>query len=114
MIHQLHIPTANSYGIQYTFSAIADGFPMHTHAPADAHDVLVITGSISLYVDGNKITAIAGQHLMFDCSKPHEIGALEANTTILNSFLHGMPEGYDTLPPEELEWTRESEPLTIK
>lgn len=108
MIHQLHITTNGKYGIQYTFSEIGEGLPMHIHEPELFHDVNVVTGKIAFYTTNgaNLIVVNMGQTINFDGTVPHEIVALESNTRIINIFLNGMPKDYDKLPPEELEWTQ--------
>jgi quercetin dioxygenase-like cupin family protein len=115
MIHQLHVKSGDVFGIKYTFQYRGEGIPMHRHDVTHAHNVTVLLGSIVLYGSegSNPIKATAGDVIEFDWSQPHEIAALEPNTVIFNQFLNGQPEGYDRLPPEELEWKRECWPLTM-
>jgi hypothetical protein len=114
MIYQKHIRKEKDYGIQYTFSEPYEGLPLHSHDQYMAHTTEVICGSIIFYgelVSMNHpliLTVNSGTYLEFDWSKPHEIVAMKSNTTIINWFIGGMPQGYDTLPPEELEGFIES------
>ncbi len=80
---------------------------MHSHEAELAHDVEVIIGSILITTDHASSTHHAGEHIDIDWAKPHQIMALEANTTILNTMLNGIPPGYESLPPEELEWEKD-------
>jgi quercetin dioxygenase-like cupin family protein len=106
MIHQLHIP-GPPYGIQYTFREAGWGIPMHSHEPELAHNVEVVAGSILLTEGTNERVIRAGQIASIAWANPHQIEALEPATVIRNWMLNGMPEGYDKLPPEELEWEKD-------
>ena len=111
MIHQLHLPNATTgntyYGIQYTFSDIGAGLPTHHHDVDTGHTTQVMSGSILFTQNNTPVTVNTGTTHVFDWSVDHKIDILEANTTIISWLVNGMPQGYDKLPPEELEWTRD-------
>lgn len=103
--HFKHYKSGDIFGIIYTFDKAGEGIYMHSHKQNLLHNTVVLRGSILMYGPNgeNSIVIRAGQIHDFDSSLPHEIAALEDDTTLINICLHGQPEGYDNLPPEELE-----------
>jgi hypothetical protein len=99
-----HYKSGQVYGIRYRFDGRGDGIPKHSHCAALAHNIVVTRGSLLLITDDGAHVCAPGVH-DFDWSKPHEISALEDNTEAIHFFLHGQPEGYDTLPESELRGT---------
>jgi hypothetical protein len=99
----VHYKSGDIFGIIYTFDKAGEGIRMHMHDEDHEHNTTVLKGSILLYGPNGdfKRTVVAGQIFDFDSSLPHEIAALEDNTIIINTFLHGMPEYYADLTPEE-------------
>ena len=99
----------------YSFPNRGDGIPMHAHAhPALEHSVRCILGRVAVYSLGRTWARelAPGDELVFDSSRPHEICALEDGSCVLNVFAHGRPDGYDKLPPHELDRDVEFPPLT--
>jgi hypothetical protein len=114
--HFKHYKSGKIFGIIYSFDKAGDGIRMHMHPTEDMeHNTVVLNGSILLYGPNGSFQRLVktGQILDFDSTLPHEIAALEDGTVIINTFLQGQPEGYDELPPHELQGTLEME-LTHK
>lgn len=101
-----HAPRAHGYGIVYLFKRRGGGLPMHDHTddPALEHDVMCLAGAVLVYgPQVERCILRGGDHFVFDSRLAHEIVALEDGSAVLNSFKHGMPAGYDSLPEHELE-----------
>lgn len=98
-----HYRSGSLYGIRYCFSCAGEAVPEHMHDETTAHNIVVLQGQVNLTFDqGDFKTLSAGDICDFDWSRPHRIVASEPST-IINFFLNGMPEGYDRLPPSELD-----------
>lgn len=97
-----HYKSGNLFGIEYTFEKPGDRLPSHTHVAVDSHNVVVLSGSISLRSDDDTWTFHAGSVVDFPWQERHEIVGLEPGTTILNFFLNGQPEEYKSLSAEHL------------
>jgi quercetin dioxygenase-like cupin family protein len=89
------------FGAVYTLEHKGDGLPEHAHTREMEHNVVVLRGSISLFLPGAKLTFTEGALVDFDGSKPHRIVALEPQTKILNLYLYGIPSQYAALPESE-------------
>lgn len=91
------------YGILYTFESAGETLPEHAHDASTAHNIIVLEGQLNLvFGDDDFRTINAGEIVDFDWSRRHRIIS-STPSIILNLFLYGMPEGYDTLPAHELE-----------
>jgi hypothetical protein len=118
MIYQTHLNLPDGrYGILYRFSKRGQGLPMHAHTGAIEnlrHAVLCTQGRVAIYGPGksNYVELAAGEDLRFDSSQPHEVAALQDQSHVLNIFEYGRPEGYDKLPPEELDSSVDLRALT--
>ena len=103
--HFQHYKSGNIFGIKYNFDNVGDGIPEHQHDSTHAHNMVATRGAVEIYFPTTKTTInlVAGETFDFDWTQPHGIKAIEDNSSIINFFLYGQPEGYDTLPPEELQ-----------
>jgi hypothetical protein len=103
------------YGIVYLFEKRGEGLPMHAHARELEHDVFCLAGRVLVYGPAlERCVLKAGDHFVFDSSLEHELVALDDLTSVLNRFTHGMPQGYDTLPPHELAGVADLPPVQHK
>lgn len=122
MIYQTHLSLPDGrYGILYRFPKAGLGLPMHSHAGPTAnlqHHILCTQGKVLIHRENSSALEMhAGEDLRcggehFDSSLPHEIVALEDGSHVLNVFKHGRPEGYEKLPPHELDSSVEMKALT--
>ena len=98
-----HYRSGDIFGIIYQFDKAGDGIAMHKHGREALHNTVVLRGSILFYGPGGerKRRLVAGEILDFDGTLSHEIVALEPDTKIINTFLHGIPAEYVDLPMSE-------------
>jgi quercetin dioxygenase-like cupin family protein len=91
-------------GILYTFEHAGEALPEHSHDDVStAHNIIALEGQVNLVFGADDFRTInAGEIVDFDGTRRHRIIASTA-AVILNLFLSGTPEGYDRLPPSELE-----------
>ena len=92
------------FGVRYEMER-GDALPEHLHDRASEHNVIVLAGSVALEQPGARDVGFTGDVLDFDGSKLHTIRCLSQSATILNVFLHGMPQGYAELPASEHQGT---------
>jgi hypothetical protein len=104
MTHFEHYRSGQVFGIRYRFDAKGDCIPRHAHIPSHAHNIVVLKGSIMLVMDATSSVCFPSVY-DFDWTLPHEIQALENNSEVLHLFLNGQPQGYDSLPDNELRGT---------
>lgn len=103
-----HYQSGKLYGIRYWFDKDGDGIPEHAHDPVLAHNIIVLKGTVLFEAGLNhRVTLHAGEVFDFDWSRRHKITAITP-ASVLHVFLHGQPEGYDRLPPEELRGVLET------
>ena len=112
MITQDNYRSGDIYAIFYTFDAEGDGIAYHVHVPGQEHNVLCLKGKIAVYGDDWYRELEPGDVLDLDCSRRHEIASLQVGSKIVNTYLHGIPEGYAELPDSELHTRYESKPLS--
>ncbi|HXN95986.1 MAG TPA: cupin domain-containing protein [Candidatus Acidoferrales bacterium] len=86
------------FGIRYRFEA-GESLPAHVHDATSVHNTIVLKGSCDFVEEGRTVRLSAGEVFDFDGTVRHRIVANEP-CEILNLFLNGEPEGYDTLPAE--------------
>lgn len=98
------------YGVEYVFDNIGDGIAMHAHVQPELwHDTVCLRGAVEIYGDGVDALIEAGGVAKFKSHRAHEVRALEADTLIINRFLHGKPPGYEGIDPARLSGTVEAE-----
>jgi hypothetical protein len=104
MVRFKHYRSGRLYGIQYWFDRVNDQLPEHAHDASTFHNIVCLGGVVFLiYHDGEPHRIGAGEIYDFDGSRRHRIVAASPDSVIINFYLNGMPEGYDRLPPEELQ-----------
>lgn len=86
------------FGIHY-FMEENEALPEHRHDDSTLHNIIVLKGSCWYSDTKDSIKLEAGAVFDFDGTQRHFIRACEP-TEILNLFLNGEPQGYDTLPPQ--------------
>lgn len=102
MVRMDHYRSGGIYAIQYEFETLSDGIPFHAHSVEESHNVLCLRGRVAVYGDDFYRVLDPGDILDIDSQKRHEIAPLVAGSRIINTYLYGMPDGYDGLPEEEL------------
>lgn len=103
MTHFEHYLSGTVFGIKYTFDAVEDGLPWHSHTGTDAHNVCVLNGCVKVLFDTGAVRLRSGDIYDFDGARRHSILAITPGASILNLFLNGQPEGYRLLPQNELK-----------
>lgn len=104
MLRYKYYHSATVYGILYTFESAGEALPEHAHDESTAHNIIVLQGRLKLVFDDEDFRTInAGDIVDFDWTRRHRIIASTPPAVILNLFLHGMPEGFDEIPENELE-----------
>lgn len=102
------------YGVSYIFPQVGDGIRMHDHTIEQRHNVVVTNGSVEVY-GPDKVWSIvlnAGDIFeLLDEHHPHEIKALDENSSFVGFFINGKPKD-EYVPPDETEGTI-NKPLTI-
>lgn len=103
-VQMRHAWFGKTFGINYWFDDVGDGLRMHRHTDSEAHSVYVLHGEVWIYgpYGTDKITAKAGDHIEIAWDKWHEIRCMTPKVALFNAYVHGQPEGYDTLPESEL------------
>lgn len=106
---------ASLYGMTYQFPQRGDGIGMHNHEQNQEHNVMVMRGSVQIYGPNREwcYTLRAGDIFNLDpvLHYPHEIVALEDDTSIMGMFVHGKPEG-EHLSEEEKTGSFHRRPVT--
>ena len=103
MLRYKYYHSGRVYGILYTFECAGECLPEHAHDASTAHNIIVLHGQLKLVFGDDDFRVIsAGEVVDFDWTRRHRIIASTA-AVILNLFLHGMPDGYDEIPENELE-----------
>jgi quercetin dioxygenase-like cupin family protein len=102
-MHFTHLQIGEAFAILYRFDKKGDGIPMHEHPPHLEHDIACTRGSVRVHGPKWEQHLLAGRILHFDSSQPHEIEALEDNSSVLNTFLQGRPREYANLPAHEID-----------
>ena len=97
MIRFTWYESGDLFGIHYIFEKAGDALPNHAHARETLHNVVVLKGAIR----ENDTVVSAGQIHDFDGTQLHLITSLVDGTEILNLFLHGKPDDYNSLPDSE-------------
>ena len=92
------------FGIRYEMEQ-GDALPVHSHEDETLHNVIVVAGTVALVLPDSEITATAGNVVDFDGTARHTVRCESRHATILNMFLNGIPDGYDTLPETEHQGT---------
>lgn len=93
------------FAVKYNFER-DDALPRHAHDPANEHNVVVLSGRVSIDIEGEQIKEIAAPEIVdFDGSKLHTIKCISDRACTLNMWLHGMPDGYAQLPESERQGT---------
>lgn len=109
MIYQTNLRLLNGeYAILYRYEKAGEGLPMHGHSRSEQHDVTCTRGRIRVTIDGDRIYELnPGEAVLLD-DRAHEIEALKDNSSTFHRYLHGIPQGYESLPEEELDVSYES------
>ena len=96
---QSHYRDGDVFGFRYTFEQAGDGVRTLVHIVGAAHSVLVLSGSVSINVEGEASkTVLQGHACNFEWSREHYLIALEPNTVVLNLMIFDQPESYKRVP----------------
>lgn len=100
-----HYRSGDVFGIRYVFERAGDGLPRHAHRCEEAHNIVVLHGTVVVNIDGEAYpkTLVAGDIFDFAWARPHDVVACTPGAIILNVFLHGRPADYADLPASESE-----------
>lgn len=101
-VHSHEYISGDLLGVIYTVDNPSEGVRMHRHAAPEAHNVVVLRGSVLIYGPNgyNVRKAVAGDVVDIEWAKWHEIMALEPNTMFFNINLTARPSGYNPCEDE--------------
>ena len=114
MFHFKFYETGDLYGLVYTFPERGDGIGMHSHIKEQEHNVIVLSGSMQIY-GPDRIwckTLKTGEMFTPPEGTPHEVLALESDTSILGLFVYGKPAD-DDVAEEDKTGTILMRPVTL-